>query len=194
MSEGYNFAKFPKLKSSMIADLDTVLSNDIPQLMAHLPHREEEDAAAEDVGFGSGGGGGGGMGMGAMAAAVPPAAPPAGGGNPFATSAANPFGAPAAAQGPTWVVEADKPRFKILFDELGPSNGKLDGGQVMGSMQETGCATDSLRIIWELADIDKDGFLDLDEFSLAMWLCTHVAAGNECPMELQADMVPPSKR
>eukprot|EP00937_MAST-01D_sp_MAST-1D-sp2_P001013 g1013.t1 len=205
LSEGYNFAKFPRLKPSMIADLDAVLANDIPQLMAHLPRKEDPglDMAAIGVdAVAAAGGGGGGQAPAPVSAAAEAAGAAAGAaasaGNPFAAPpppapSGNPFGA-AKPAGPAWVVEEDEARFKILFDSLGPSAGKLNGGQVMGSMQETGCATDDLRVIWELADVDKDGLLDGPEFALAMWLCHHVAAGNPCPAELSPEMVPPSKR
>jgi EH domain-containing protein 1 len=190
LGEGYLFNKFPKLKTALITSMDEVLARDIPELMAHLPKREEVAKSAEAGGFGSGGG-----------AAAAPQSAAADTGNPFAKpplaapSSGNPFGdAGGGVTGPTWVAAADKARYDELFESLGPTAGKLSGGQVMGSMQATGAATDALRMIWELSDVDKDQNLDADEFALAMWLCNHVADGNPCPDELEPDMVPPSKR
>jgi len=183
--DGSHFEKMTKQMTEMTA----MLARDIPELMAHLPKREEVAKSAEAGGFGSGGG-----------AAAAPQSAAADTGNPFAKppaapSSGNPFGdAGGGVTGPTWVAAADKARYDELFESLGPTAGKLSGGQVMGSMQATGAATDALRMIWELSDVDKDQNLDADEFALAMWLCNHVADGNPCPDELEPDMVPPSKR
>ena len=65
--------------------------------------------------------------------------------------------------------------------------------------------------IWKLADVDKDGMLDADEFALAMHLINvkldgelnypHIdqtdsisIAGHDLPAELPSHLVPPAKR
>jgi hypothetical protein len=48
--------------------------------------------------------------------------------------------------------------------------------------------------IWKLSDIDKDGFLDADEFSLAMHLINIELDGHDLPSKLPDHLVPPSKR
>jgi hypothetical protein len=48
--------------------------------------------------------------------------------------------------------------------------------------------------IWKLADVDKDGMMDADEFALAMHLINIKLDGHELPTELPAHLVPPSKR
>ena len=48
--------------------------------------------------------------------------------------------------------------------------------------------------VWKLADVDKDGMLDSDEFSLAMHLINIKLDGHDIPHELPAHLVPPSKR
>lgn len=48
--------------------------------------------------------------------------------------------------------------------------------------------------IWKLSDIDKDGFLDDEEFALAMHLIRVKIDGHDLPTELPAHLVPPSKR
>ena len=48
--------------------------------------------------------------------------------------------------------------------------------------------------IWKLSDIDKDGFLDSDEFALAMHLINVKLEGYDLPAELPDHLVPPSKR
>jgi hypothetical protein len=89
-----------------------------------------------------------------------------------------------------WPISADKAAFDTLFESLGPSNGKLDGGTCMPTMQQSGCNMDQLRQIWELADMDHDGFLDTDEFAVAMYLCKHKLT----PEALPVDLIPPSRR
>lgn len=48
--------------------------------------------------------------------------------------------------------------------------------------------------IWKLSDIDKDGFLDMDEFALAMHLIQIKVEGHDLPVEIPDHLVPPSKR
>ncbi|CAG9557917.1 unnamed protein product [Danaus chrysippus] len=48
--------------------------------------------------------------------------------------------------------------------------------------------------IWKLADIDKDGFLDDEEFALAMHLIRVKTDGHDLPADLPPHLVPPSKR
>lgn len=48
--------------------------------------------------------------------------------------------------------------------------------------------------IWKLSDIDNDGFLDMDEFALAMHLIQVKVEGHDLPKELPSHLIPPSKR
>lgn len=48
--------------------------------------------------------------------------------------------------------------------------------------------------IWKLSDLDKDGYLDNDEFALAMHLIEVKLGGYDLPTELPDHLVPPSKR
>jgi hypothetical protein len=43
------------------------------------------------------------------------------------------------------------------------------------------------------ADIDHDGFLDADEFAVAMYLCQEAQKGSPIPTQLSPEMIPPSK-
>lgn len=51
-----------------------------------------------------------------------------------------------------------------------------------------------LSKIWKLSDVDADGFLDAEEFALAMHLINVKLDGNELPTILPEHLVPPSKR
>jgi hypothetical protein len=48
--------------------------------------------------------------------------------------------------------------------------------------------------IWNMADVDKDGFLDEDEFAVAMHLCHKCMSGDALPDRLDPLLIPPSKR
>lgn len=51
-----------------------------------------------------------------------------------------------------------------------------------------------LSKIWKLSDVDCDGFLDIEEFALAMHLITIKVDGNELPNVLPDHLIPPSHR
>lgn len=51
-----------------------------------------------------------------------------------------------------------------------------------------------LSKIWKLSDVDGDGFLDSDEFALALHLINVKLEGCELPTVLPEHLVPPSKR
>lgn len=51
-----------------------------------------------------------------------------------------------------------------------------------------------LSKVWKLADVDKDGMLDNEEFALAMHLINIKIDGNDLPTELPSHLIPPSKR
>ncbi len=63
-------------------------------------------------------------------------------------------------------------------------------------MVESGLSNETLRVIWTLADIDKDGSLDIWEFALAMHLIDTKVADPEykLPSTLPTEMIPPPKR
>lgn len=48
--------------------------------------------------------------------------------------------------------------------------------------------------IWKLADVDRDGYLDADEFALAMHLINVKISGHDIPAMLPSHLIPPSKR
>ena len=94
-----------------------------------------------------------------------------------------------------WVISSsDKAAFDMVFHNLGPENGKLSGGKCKQTLMDTGLSTEALRMVWNLADMDKDGALDADEFALAMFLCEGCKQGKQVPDKLPASWVPPSKK
>lgn len=60
---------------------------------------------------------------------------------------------------------------------------------------QTYISPDQLRQIWNLSDIDRDGYLDHHEYVVAMFLCDAVIQkGRPIPAELPMSVIPPSKR
>lgn len=81
------------------------------------------------------------------------------------------------------------------FEALGPVGGFLDPQTAREVLVKTGLSKDQLRNIWNLSDIDRDGYLDHHEYVVAMFLCDAVTQkGRPLPEELPASCIPPSKR
>ena len=81
-----------------------------------------------------------------------------------------------------------------MFDALGPIDGKLSGSAVKKEMVKSKLPNNVLGKIWKLSDVDMDGFLDAEEFALAMHLVKIKSNGHDLPSELPKHLVPPSKR
>ncbi|OQS00333.1 hypothetical protein THRCLA_06008 [Thraustotheca clavata] len=96
-----------------------------------------------------------------------------------------------------WVVTPFKEEYDAIFRTLSVNSmGEASGMACMTPLLATGCSQELLKIIWDLADVDKDGFLDNEEFALAMYLCHQVKDAKETgfvlPKELSENMYPPS--
>ncbi|XP_061539074.1 epidermal growth factor receptor substrate 15 isoform X2 [Phycodurus eques] len=95
----------------------------------------------------------------------------------------------------TWVVKPEeKLKFDSIFDSLGPVGGMLTGDKVKPVLLNSKLPVDILGRVWELSDIDRDGMLDKDEFSVAMYLVYRALEGETVPVSLPPPLVPPSKR
>ncbi|KAM8874573.1 epidermal growth factor receptor substrate 15 isoform 2-T2 [Spinachia spinachia] len=94
-----------------------------------------------------------------------------------------------------WVVKPEeKIKFDSIFESLGPIGGILTGDKVKPVLLNSKLPVDVLGRVWELSDIDRDGMLDRDEFSVAMYLVYRALEGEHVPMSLPPPLVPPSKR
>ena len=74
------------------------------------------------------------------------------------------------------------------------TDGKLTPEVVRAILSQTGLPFSTLKDVWELADIDKDGLFDEVEFALALFLCRRVVNGALLPQTLHPTLIPPSKR
>ncbi|ELR57915.1 EH domain-containing protein 3, partial [Bos mutus] len=168
--QAQDFSKFQPLKSKLLEVVDDMLAHDIAQLMV-LVRQEETQRPAQIVKGGA-----------------------------FEGTLHGPFGhgyGEGAGEGiddAEWVVARDKPMYDEIFYTLSPVDGKITGANAKKEMVRSKLPNSVLGKIWKLADIDKDGMLDDEEFALANHLIKVKLEGHELPNELPAHLVPPSKR
>lgn len=91
-------------------------------------------------------------------------------------------------------MQKDKPKYDEMFNNLNPIDGKVSGTSAKAEMVKSKLPNSVLGKIWKLADVDKDGQLDADEFALAMHLINVKLEGHDLPVQLPEHLVPPSKR
>lgn len=165
-----DFSKFAPIKPKLLEAVEDMLANDIARLMA-MVRQEEASMPSQTVKGGA-----------------------------FEGTQTGPFGhgyGEGASEGideMEWVVGRDKPSYDEIFYTLSPINGKVSGNAVRKEMLKSKLPNSVLRKIWALADVDKDGYLDDEEFALANHLIKVMLEGHELPAELPGHLVPPSKR
>ncbi|XP_039441982.1 EH domain-containing protein 3 isoform X1 [Culex pipiens pallens] len=93
-----------------------------------------------------------------------------------------------------WICNRDRERTDPIFEGLKPIDGKISGAAAKSELIKSKLPNNVLSKIWKLSDYDQDGFLDVEEFALAMHLINVKMDGNELPITLPAHLVPPSKR
>ncbi|KAM8920976.1 EH domain-containing protein 4 [Pelodytes ibericus] len=168
--EIYDFSKFHTLKPKLIEAVDNMLANKIASLMSMI--REEEISMPAEMVHGGA----------------------------FEGTSEGPFGqgygegAGEGAGDEEWVVAKDKPVYDELFYTLSPINGKISGVNAKREMVNSKLPNSVLGKIWKLADYDKDGMLDEEEFALAKHLIKIKLEGFELPSELPNHLIPPSHR
>merc|ERR1719487_181433 len=89
----------------------------------------------------------------------------------------------------------EKKRYDQIFrawDQQG--SGFLPGSMAKEVFGQAGLGTDELMAIWNLADVNDRGKLNIDEFHVAMGLIYRRLNGNPIPTTLPAEMAPPSAR
>ncbi|XP_058061768.1 EH domain-containing protein 1 isoform X1 [Anopheles bellator] len=93
-----------------------------------------------------------------------------------------------------WICNRDRARTDPIFESLQPVDGKISGAAAKSQLIKSKLPNNVLSKIWKLSDYDQDGFLDIEEFALAMHLINVKMDGNELPIALPPHLVPPSKR
>lgn len=181
------FSEFSSLQQSQIEALDNALNVDIPKLMEQLPSEKDTPESLRAK-------------MGSVAMSNPSAinVPLPTRAEKFGkkdTHAANPFGAGADDEDNYWALADSADRLRDSFEALGPEGGFLSPQTARDVLVKTGLGKDQLRQIWNLSDIDRDGYFDHEEYVVAMFLCDAVIQkGRPIPESLPPSVVPPSKR
>ncbi|XP_029318535.1 intersectin-2a isoform X3 [Cottoperca gobio] len=95
-----------------------------------------------------------------------------------------------------WAVpQGSRLKYRQQFNTLDKlMSGYLSGPQVRNALIASNLTQTQLATIWTLADVDKDGQLQADEFILAMHLVDMAKTGRPLPLTLPQDLVPPSLR
>eukprot|EP00753_Platysulcus_tardus_P010756 PLAT3024.1.p1 GENE.PLAT3024.1~~PLAT3024.1.p1 ORF type:complete len:655 (-),score=279.59 PLAT3024.1:103-2067(-) len=104
----------------------------------------------------------------------------------------NPFGAEPSSRG--LISEEERERYEAQFARLKPVDGRISGAAAKPVLVATGLGTAALRTVWKQSDIDKDGYLDIDEFTLAMTLIKLAKAADGVVPSLTEEMVPATKK
>ena len=165
-----DFTKFHVLNPKLIRNVDRMLAEDIAGLMQMISMEESKQTQEPLVKGGA-----------------------------FDGLTKSPFGvgygegANAGQDAAEWIVGKDKYRYDEVFYVLNPIDGKITGAAAKQEMVKSKLPNSVLGKIWKLADVDKDGMLDIEEWALANHLMRIKLDGNELPVELPAHLYPPSK-
>lgn len=167
-----DFTKFASLKVKLLDELETVLSIDIPRLMEALPRATDTYGPSKDVPM-------------VTPSLVFDESKPQWG------AEENPFGDDTPSSG--WGLQDYVAGYQSRFNE-NQKNCLISGQAAKVVLRRDNVPVATLRRIWDLSDIDKDGHLDLEEFVVAMFLADMAAEGHDIPAVLDPAMVPPSKK
>lgn len=181
------FGEFNALKEEQILLLEKCLTQDIPKLMEELPsEKDTPDVLRQKMGSAT---------TNPNATNVPLPMRADKFGKKADDNAANPFGFGSENEDNYWALQESAQRLYDSFEALGPEGGFLPPSVARDVLVKTGLDREQLRQIWNLSDIDRDGFLDHHEYVVAMFLCDAVIQKKKpIPAELPISVVPPSKR
>jgi len=205
--EEADFSKFNKLDLALIETMDAVLASDVPSLMSQFPPEREdqyrkqtnrEASVSSNVIAQKGTEGNQNFGQPVPPAYVAPepvnntGVPPP---NPFASGPDPAKQSSAPRQDAIWsITPAQQAKYNNIFHTCNPVNGLVSGEAAKGVLLKSRLDYEDLGKIWNLSDVDQDGFLDADEFCVAMHLCHEVMEGTPLPDSLAPDLIPLSKR
>ncbi|XP_056646227.1 EH domain-containing protein 3 [Diorhabda carinulata] len=171
-----DFSKFNPIKPKLLDIVERMLSDDISLLMAKIPLEADEKSAKN----------GDGMVQGGVFTNVKDTI------SPFGYKRGE--GIDAGAGELDWIVLREKPKYDEIFNSLCPVDGKITGTAAKREMVKSKLPNSVLSKVWKLADVDRDGMLDEEEFALAMHLINIKIDNNDLPSELPTHLIPPSKR
>jgi len=181
------FSEFASLQEKQIEELDTCLSTQIPRLMEELPSEKDTPETLRHKM--------GGAVLNPNSISVPMPTRTEKFGKKDIDGASNPFGYGQEDEDNYWALQDSAERLLDSFESHGPVGGFLSTQTARNILLKTGLGKEELRQIWNLSDIDRDGYFDHHEYVVAMFLCDAVTQKNRpIPSELPPSVVPPSKR
>lgn len=97
----------------------------------------------------------------------------------------------------TWAIDPiDRAAYENIFYDITEKSGdetKIGGNTAFQFFMQSGLPSQILAAIWSLSDIDDDGYLDREEFAVAMQLCRKAKKGIPLPQVLPRALVPQKK-
>ncbi|KAM9067136.1 intersectin-2 isoform 7-T8 [Sarcophilus harrisii] len=91
-----------------------------------------------------------------------------------------------------WAITSEeRTKHDKQFDSLRPAGGHITGDQARGFFLQSGLPAPVLAEIWTLSDLNKDGKMDQQEFSIAMKLIKLTLQGQRLPAALPPVMKQP---
>uniref|UniRef100_A0A2M4AFA1 Putative endocytosis/signaling protein ehd1 n=1 Tax=Anopheles triannulatus TaxID=58253 RepID=A0A2M4AFA1_9DIPT len=187
-----DFNKFHSLKMPLLEVVDRMLAIDISRLMGMIPQEEMHLVSEPLVKGQTNGTATGANFLGHLLLT--------GGAFDGVEDAVSPFGyrkgegIDAGCGEVDWICNRDRARTDPIFESLQPIDGKISGAAAKSQLIKSKLPNNVLSKIWKLSDYDQDGFLDIEEFALAMHLINVKMDGNELPTALPPHLIPPSKR
>ncbi|KAF9291795.1 hypothetical protein BGZ68_002174 [Mortierella alpina] len=161
----YKFESFCKIKEPILAVVEEALSMDLPKLMRRFPQGNPHLKQAQR--------------------------------NPFLIPEVSPVNLSGSSNGeipPSYwhFSSVDKAKSTPVFRSLHPIEGRINGSAAKPYLMSLGLSTEILAKVWALADWDSNGYLDENEFAVAMHLIRAVESGGETilPETLPRTMIP----
>ena len=90
---------------------------------------------------------------------------------------------------PWKILPDDRTKYEQQFSQLSPIDGFLTGSQSRGFLLKSNLPPAVLAKVWELSDVNRDGRLDRNEFSVAMHLIRKKLQGIELPSVLSPSIL-----
>jgi len=159
-----DFAKFERIDRKKMDALDSMLSQDVPLLLKLIPQEMEKEQAASMAQVG-------------------------GEASPFAVMKVG-GATEMSAYTNQWMIPPTVSEYEAEFKAMvSNASGKVTGQQAKAKMVESKLPSNVLHKVWGLADVDKDGLLNLNEWALARHLIKMRLDGQELPQTLPPQML-----
>ncbi|CAO3584881.1 unnamed protein product [Absidia cylindrospora] len=159
----YNMDKFKPMRENLFKNVDEALNYDLPRLVSSIPsiYTALEETDTTNQQY------------------TPP----------------NPTTETELSLPSCWLISTtERTKYQNLFASTvaaeGIGNNMLPGTIAKSILTESGLSNDLLAQIWTLSDISSDGFLDVDEFVIAMHLIKVAQDGAVLPEKLPLSLVP----